>query len=147
MGLALIQIQDSAITLKDEQGVCISDSTPLISSRGLNWKRDNMEGVKIYGLCLERLNHQIKNAKNRIKEDRHQPEDRVLLECYNTCEPDDIIDILELYDIEERTPERVEEKLKDLAYTVSSLTREALTFDFSYNGHLGLYLSLNGRKH
>ena len=27
----------------------------------------NIEGVKIYGICLERLNHQIKLAKSRIK--------------------------------------------------------------------------------
>ncbi|MCL4491652.1 MAG: hypothetical protein M1510_07070 [Nitrospirae bacterium] len=103
-----------------------------------------MEGVKIYGLCLERLRYQINNAKNRIKDKTWRYDDRVLLECYNTGEPDDIIDILELYDVEENTYEQVREKLEDLAYTVSALTREILLFDYTHEGHLGLYLVLKG---
>ncbi|MBI3592746.1 MAG: hypothetical protein HY099_04625, partial [Nitrospirae bacterium] len=71
--------------------------------------------------------------------------DIILLECYNTGDLDDIIDILELYDIEERTFEAFREKLEELAYTVSVLIRETLFFDFTQNGHLGLYLSLNSR--
>lgn len=102
-----------------------------------------MEGVKIYGLCLERLRHQITNAKQRINGKTSNRPDRILLECYNTGEPDEIIDILELYDVEERTPENVREKLVDLAYTVSELLRETLTFDFTGEGHLGLYLTLS----
>lgn len=37
------------------------------------------------------------------------------------------------------------EKLNDLSYTVSALTREALFFDLTQEGYLGLYLSLNGK--
>ncbi|MEW6117375.1 MAG: hypothetical protein AB1553_10800 [Nitrospirota bacterium] len=97
-----------------------------------------MDGVKIYGLCLERLKHQITTAKSRAA-----GVERVLLESYNTGDPEDIIDILELYDVTERTIEQVTEKLDDLAYTVSVLTREKLQFDFTDEGHIGLFLSVD----
>ena len=96
-----------------------------------------MDGVKIYGLCLERLKHQIGNAKKRTGGTAPGP---LLLECYNTGETEDIIDILELYDLEDHSPEQVREKLEDLAYTVSMLIREVLEFGFTEKGHLGLYL-------
>jgi hypothetical protein len=100
--------------------------------------------AKIYGLCLERLKYQIGNAKERTAEkDIHEYRNGFLLESYNTGDIDDIIDILELYDLEERTLERLREKLGDLAYTVSLLMRERLFFDFTREGHLGLYLSVN----
>ncbi|MCL5062632.1 MAG: hypothetical protein M1443_05415 [Nitrospirae bacterium] len=99
--------------------------------------------AKIYGLCLERLKHQINNARQRTKDGTCTYNDLILLECYNTGDLDDIIDILELYDIGERTFEGVMEKLNDLAYTVSALTRETLFFDLTQEGHLGLYLSMN----
>ena len=103
-----------------------------------------MEGIKIYGLCLERLRHQIANAKKkRVESARPVYPERVLLECYQTAELDDIIDILELYDVEDRTPEIVREKLGDLAYTVSELVRETILFDYTAEGHLGLYLVVN----
>jgi hypothetical protein len=105
-------------------------------------RRMLMEGVKIYGLCLERLKHQITNAKKRVKDNADLCRDIVLLECYNTGEIDDIIDILELYDIEDRRAELLREKLEDLAYTVSELLRERLSFDYTSNGHLGLYLAV-----
>jgi len=101
-----------------------------------------MEGVKIYGLCLERLRYQITNARKRVKSERSEYQERVLLECYNTAELDEIIDILELYDVEERTPDIVRDKLGDLAYTVSELVRETILFDYTDEGHLGLYLAL-----
>ncbi len=101
-----------------------------------------MEGVKIYGLCLERLRHQINNAKPKIQGIK-QPQGRFLLESYNTGEIDDIIDILELYDVEDRTTEEVNEKLEELAYTVSELLREPILFDYTDEGHLGLYLALH----
>ncbi len=100
-----------------------------------------MEGVKIYGLCLERLKHQINNAGKKMQNTKSR-EERFLLECYNTAEIDDIIDILELYDIEDRTREEVREKLEELAYTVSELLREPVLFDYTEEGHLGLYLAL-----
>lgn len=102
-----------------------------------------MEGVKIYGLCLERLRHQITKAKERAERDALHEGDHILLECYNTGELDDIIDILELYDVVDRTFLEVEEKLEDLAYTVSELTRERVMFNYTDEGHLGLYLALN----
>ncbi len=99
-----------------------------------------MEGVKIYGLCLERLRHQITIARKRVENEQEEYMGPVLLECYNTAEPDDIIDILELYDVDDRTPDIVRDKLGDLAFTVSELVRETIQFDYTAEGHLGLYL-------
>ena len=99
-----------------------------------------MEEIKIYGLCLERLRYQIVNAKKKVNGDALSIQERFLLESYNTAEIDDIIDILELYDVEERTSNHVKEKLEELADTVSLLLQETLTFDLTDDGHLGLYL-------
>ncbi|HXX57133.1 MAG TPA: hypothetical protein VEI96_03970 [Thermodesulfovibrionales bacterium] len=98
------------------------------------------DSVKIYGLCLERLRHQIRKAKERLPLGRYP--DRILLESYNTGDLEDIVDILELYDLEERTLMSLREKLGDLAYTVSVLSGETLTFGFDEEGHLGLYLAV-----
>jgi hypothetical protein len=100
-----------------------------------------MEAAKIYGLCLERITHQIIHAKQRINGGQ-QHNSLILLESYNTGDIEDIIDILELYDIEVRTHEGLKEKLEDLAYTVSALMREVLFFDYTEEGHMGFYLSL-----
>jgi len=100
-----------------------------------------MEAAKIYGLCLERIAHQIRIAKQRIN-GGHPHNGQVLLESYNSGDIEDIIDILELYDIEVRTNEALKEKLEDLAYTVSELMREVLFFDYTEEGHIGFYLSL-----
>lgn len=100
-----------------------------------------MDGVKIYGLCLERLKHQIALAKKRL-EGNTRGAGYILLESYNTGFIDDIIDILELYDLEYKTPELLREKLDDLAYTVTILLGYTLIFDYTVDGHLGLYLSL-----
>ena len=104
-------------------------------------EQNNMEAAKIYGLCLERITHQILRAKQRINGGQ-QHNGLILLESYNTGDIEDIIDILELYDIETRTNEGLKEKLGDLAYTVSALMREVLFFDYAEEGHMGLYLSL-----
>ncbi len=101
-----------------------------------------MIDAKIYGLCLERLRYQIQNAHRKVKETPLSARHPVLLESYNTGMLDDIIDILELHDLEKRTFQNVLEKLDDLASTVSALTRESLAFDFTQEGHLGLYLTL-----
>ncbi|MBI5741391.1 MAG: hypothetical protein HZA16_11835 [Nitrospirae bacterium] len=97
--------------------------------------------VKIYGLCLERLKFQINIAKQRTEGKEHVLLE--LLESYNTRDMEDIIDILELYDIEERTFEALWSKLEELAYTVSVLTSETLIFDLTEEGHLGLYLAVD----
>lgn len=99
-----------------------------------------MDGVKIYGLCLERLKHQIALATKRLEGSAHES-GYFLLESYKTDVLDDIVDILELYDLEDKTPELLREKLDDLAYTVSILLGHNLIFDYTGEGHLGLYLS------
>lgn len=101
-----------------------------------------MDGAKIYGLCLERLRHQIALAERRAENNGSAFDGGILLEGYNTGEMEDIIDILELYDLGERTKEALLEKLDDLAYTVSVMTRRTLRFDYTEDGHLGIYLSL-----
>jgi hypothetical protein len=98
--------------------------------------------LKIYGLCLQRLNHQIGIAKGRVNSLVSEVADEVLLESYETGAIEEIIDILELYDVEAQTFEAVQEKLDDLACTVSVLTGEKLFFDYTGEGHLGLYLTL-----
>lgn len=105
-----------------------------------------MDGVKIYGLCLDRLKHQIALAKKRV-EGNTQDTGYILLESYRTSVFDDIVDILELYDLEEKTPELLREQLDDLAYTVSILLGHTLSFDYTGEGHLGLYLSLQAVSH
>ena len=99
-----------------------------------------MEDVKIYGLCLDRLKYQIVNAKKKVNGDAPYSQDRFLLESYNTADIDDIIDILELYDVEDSTSNFVREKLEELADTVSLLLRETISFNITDDGYLGLYL-------
>lgn len=101
--------------------------------------------LKIYGLCLQRLNHQIGIAKGRVNTTPDRANE-VLLESYETGAVEEIIDILELYDVEAQTFEAVQEKLDDLACTVSVLTGEKLFFDYTGEGHLGLYLALPDRS-
>lgn len=105
-----------------------------------------MDEVKIYGLCLVRLAHQIRKAKERLNGGANPGDDRVLMESYTTGDIDEIIDILELYDLEEHTQAAVREKLSELAYTVSLLTRETISFGFTNEGHLGLYLEILERS-
>jgi hypothetical protein len=100
-----------------------------------------MDEVKIYGLCLERLRYQITNARKRMN-----GQARFLLECYNTGEIDDIIDILELYDVAEKTQKHLSRKLDELAYTASLLVRESIAFDYTDEGHLGLYWIIPGQS-
>jgi len=102
--------------------------------------RRTVEDVKVYGLCLGRLKHQIGLAREREKANASQ---RILLESYCYSDPADIIDILELYDIEDRSLASLMGKLGDLAYTASVLMRETLTFGIDENGVFGLYLLLD----
>jgi len=96
-----------------------------------------MDDAKIYNVCLMRVKHQIAKANERLEE-CSAPEDGIILESYNTGDLEEIIDILELYDIEDRTPAGLAEKLEDLAYTVSILVREKVVFDYDEKGNLGL---------
>jgi|SRR5208283_1068684 len=103
-----------------------------------------METLSICGLCLERLKRQISNAKKRkVNSGGQTRPGKVLLESYNTSDPDEIVDILEIYHAKDRTLEGVQETLAELAYSASVLTRESLQFDFNEEGHFGLFLSLN----
>ena len=103
-----------------------------------------METLSICGLCLERLKHQISNAKTRSVNNggRTRPRE-ILLESYNTGDPDEIVDILEIYHVKDRTLEGVQETLSELAYSASVLTREPLRFGLNEEGHFSLFLSLN----
>lgn len=101
-----------------------------------------MKDAKFYGLCLERLRFQIANAKKRVAASGNCCEG-MLIECYNTGDPEEIIDILELYDIEDRSLNGVLAKLDELAYTASILTREKLGFGLTRKGELGLYVAVS----
>lgn len=96
-----------------------------------------MVDAKIYGLCLERLKHQIGNAKKRSNGSGAAS---VILESYNTSDIDDIIDILELYDLAERTQSALTEKLDELAFTASVMMRNEIVFAYDGDGNLGIFL-------
>jgi hypothetical protein len=97
-----------------------------------------MDEVKIYGLCLGRIKYQLTIAGKKHAE-TSSAQGNVLLESYCTSNIDDLIDILDLYDIEDRTWDGLMNKLDDLAQTVSALMRKTLMFAITDEGHLGLY--------
>lgn len=101
-----------------------------------------MKDTKIYGLCLERLKFQIDKACERLSQGKVSCDRGILLESYQTAHIDDIIDILELYDIEDHSPEGLQEKLEELAYTASVLMRKRIYFGSTPEGHLGIYVDL-----
>lgn len=103
-----------------------------------------MDEAKIYNVCLQRVKFQITNAKQKLN-GRADGEGRKILESYRTGDVDEIIDILELYDLSSHDRNGLHEKLEDLAYTVSLLVKETITFDYDENGYLGLYLTLTRR--
>lgn len=105
-----------------------------------------MDSAKIYGLCLERLKHQIRIATGKDQNKVGLQASKYMLENYCTGDIDEIIDILELYDIEARSLPAVIEKLEELAYTVSVLTREQLLFGFDRAGSLALFLKLEAAE-
>lgn len=97
------------------------------------------DNAKIYGLCLYRLKYQIGLAVGRAGGSGRQ---RLILESYNTADIDALVDILEIYDLQEKTREELGAKLEELAYTVSVLAKHTLFFDYTEQGHLGLFLDL-----
>jgi hypothetical protein len=101
----------------------------------------SFENFKLYGVCVERLKHQLALARKRVGD---RPVDRVVLEGYQTGDIDEIIDILELYDIEEKTPEAFRGKLEDLAHDVSLFIKETIEFGYDDNGNLCLYWKVKG---
>ncbi len=100
----------------------------------------DIKDLKINGLCVGRLKHQISIARSRDGKGRSLNGHGIVLESYNTGDIDDIIDILELYDIEDRNHETLVEKLKELAEDASLFVDETLEFGFNDEGHLCLYL-------
>jgi hypothetical protein len=101
-----------------------------------------MNEVKVYGLCLGRLKHQLNIARKRCETLALQG--NILLESYNTSDIDELIDILDLYDIEDRNWDGLTDKLDDLAQTVSALMRQTLMFAITDEGHLGFYFVTGG---
>jgi hypothetical protein len=90
------------------------------------------------------LKFQIDNAKKRTTNNSGQTlTGKILLESYNTGDLDEIVDILEIYHVKDRTLEGVQETLDELAYSASVLSRESLQFGFNEEGHFALFLSLN----
>jgi hypothetical protein len=102
-----------------------------------------MDEGKIYNICLQRVKFQITNAMQRLK-NATPPSGRLILESYNSGDIEEIIDILEIYDLEDRTRNGLAEKLDDLTYTVSALVRTQIAFDYDEKGNLGLYLVIDG---
>ncbi len=102
-----------------------------------------MRRVKIYGICLERLADLISKAKERLNGNGYG--NRVLLESYRTGDINDLVYILELFDLDEQTQKGLREELDRLAYAISVLTHEILTFGYTEEGHLGLYLTVTIR--
>jgi hypothetical protein len=92
-----------------------------------------MHDAKIYGLCLERIKHQILNARTR-------GEDKVLLETYCTSDTGEIIDILELYDLDNKTDGGLWDKLRELSYTISLLLGHQLEFGYGPDREIGLFV-------
>lgn len=93
---------------------------------------------KLYNLCIERLKHQIARAKAA------RPDGGMaVLESYCTADPEEIIDILELYDLEERSMVAVMGKLEELASDASLFVGENIAFAFDASGDLCIYLVLS----
>jgi hypothetical protein len=101
-----------------------------------------MIGRKVYGICLERVGQLITKAKERLNGNSHQ--EPVLLESYCTGNINDIVYILVLYDLKERTPEGLTKELEKIAFSLSHVVREQLSFGYTDEGHLGLYLTASG---
>lgn len=105
-----------------------------------------MKDIKIYGLCLERLRYQITKAKQKQEIRSAGHHNSILLESFMTADIEEIIDILELYDLQEHTPDALKEKLEDLAYTVSLLLLETIQFGHTREEHLGIYLTTEAKR-
>ena len=107
-----------------------------------------VEGVKVYGLCLERLEYQIKNAFKTLEKNPSlcDSEKGYILESYYTSDMDEIVDLLEIYDVADEEKETIMEKLSEVAYSASLLVGEKLKFDFCSDGDLCIYLIPGGMK-
>ena len=97
---------------------------------------------KIYGICLDRVGQLIAKAKKRLNGNSHHGQ--LLLESYCTGDINDIVYILVLYDLKERTPEGLTKELEKVASTLSRIAHDELSFGYTEEGHLGLYLTVTG---
>lgn len=96
----------------------------------------DLKDFKLYNVCVMRLRHQIEIAHKGGR----MSGGRTVLESYCTSDIEEIIDIHELYDIEDRTIEGVMKKLARVAGDASLFVKEKVEFDFSEEGELCLYL-------
>ena len=76
------------------------------------------------------------NARKRVGD---RVADRVVLEGYQAGDIDEIIDLLEFYDIEEKTPGALQDKLEALAHDVSLFVKEIIEYGYDDNGNLCMY--------
>lgn len=98
-----------------------------------------MDEAKIYNVCLQRVKFQITNAKKRL-DGNSTASGLFILESYNTGDITEIVDILEIYDLDDYTQQGLKDKLRDLAYTVSLLVKDRIAFEYDEKGNLGLYM-------
>lgn len=99
----------------------------------------DLQDFKLYGLCVMRLKHQIALAKERGR----MCSGRAVLESFCTGEVEEIIDLLELYDLKankEDSRHALDAMLEELAEDASLFVREPLAFDYDESGDLCLYL-------
>ena len=91
---------------------------------------------KLYGLCVERLKHQIKIASSSGR----MSDMPVVLESYCTGDIEEIIELLELYDLEDKSHAGLMQRLSDLAKDAGLFIKEKIRFDYNEDGELCIYL-------
>ena len=96
----------------------------------------DLQDFKLYGLCIMRLRHQIQRALDSGR----MRDGRVELESFCTAETDEIVDLLELYDLEDRTRAGLMEMLGELAADASLFVSGQIEFAFNEESELSLYL-------
>lgn len=96
----------------------------------------DIKDFKLYNVCVVRLKHQIELARKNDKVSGG----RALLESYCTGDLEELIDIHELYDLEDRTLEGMMRKLDMVAKDAGLFVKEEVEFGFNEEGHLCLYL-------
>ncbi|MCK4910039.1 MAG: hypothetical protein KAR83_00285 [Thermodesulfovibrionales bacterium] len=94
------------------------------------------QDFKLYGLCVMRLKHQIALARERGR----MCNGRAVLESFCTGEVEEIVDLLELYDLKDNSRQGLSAMLEELAGDASLFVREPLAFDYDESGELCLYL-------
>jgi hypothetical protein len=123
-------------------GMRIASTLFLLEANHRRGKEERAWRSKVYGLCLKRLRHQSGNAKLRVNgETVKRFRSYIARELHHSDIEESISDVLELYDVEERTCLAVKTKLEDCTYTVSALLGETIAFGSTAKGALDRYLS------